>query len=133
MKRDVTYWRRFQIVSALLLLIAFACVAYFLSWESRVAILSCSDCGNLRVIQASTRWWRIESVGVADGHEFVVPPNHVHRWWQYDSRRQNAFQRWGWSRKKYEDGQIEWSGKIERDNAESKSEQRVEEWLRKHE
>jgi hypothetical protein len=132
MKTDVTHWRRICSFAAVLLLLAFASAAYFLSWESRVAILSCRDCGNIRVIQASTRWWRIDSVGVADGHEFVVPPGHVHRWWQYDSRRSNRYQRSGWSRKKYENGQMEWSGKIDQDKPDS-GEQRVEEWLRHYE
>ena len=90
MKRDVPYRRRTQIAIGVLLLLAFTSIAYFLSWESRTAILSCGDCGNIRVIHVHTRWWRIESVGVADGHKFVVPPDHEHRWWQYDSRRWDA-------------------------------------------
>ena len=132
MKWDVARWRRIQVVAWVLLLLAFASVTWFLSWESRTAILSCSDCGNIRVIQSRIRWWRIESVDVAEGNEFVVPPGHVHRWWQYDSRRWNAFERSGWSRKKYEDGRMEWSGKIDRDNSESGSQQLTEEWLRNH-
>ena len=132
MNWDVTRWRRIQIVAGVLLLLAFANIAYFLSWESRTAILSCSDCGNIRVIHARTRWWRIESVGVADSHEFVVPPNHVHRWWQYDAQRSNAYQQTTWSRQKYEDGRMEWSGKVDQKNPESGSPQRVEEWLRKN-
>ena len=133
MKRDVPYRRRTQIAIGVLLLLAFTSIAYFLSWESRTAILSCGDCGNIRVIHVHTRWWRIESVGVADGHKFVGPPDHEHRWWQYDSRRWDALRTTGWSRRKYEDGQIEWSGKIDHANPEPTSEQRVEEWLRKHE
>ena len=133
MKWDVMRWRRIKVVLGALLLLAFVSAAYFLSWESRTAILSCGDCGNIRAIRVNTKWWRIESVGVADSHEFVVAPNHVHRWWQYDSRRWNAFQRLGWSRKKYEDGQMEWSGQIDRDNQETESQKRVEEWLKVYE
>jgi len=133
MNRDVTRWRRMTFVAGVLLLSALATLAWFLSWESRTAILSCGDCGNIRVIQVSTRWWRIESVGVADGNEFVIPPNHVHRWWQYDSRRRNALQRSGWSRKKYEDGQMEWSGPIDQNNRESGSQHKTDDWLKNHE
>ncbi len=133
MKSDGPHWRRIQLVASVILPLALACVAYFLSWESRSAILSCGNCGNIRVIRVSTKWWRIESVGVTDGHEFPVPPNHVHHWWQYDSRRRNAFEQSGWSRKKYEDGQMEWSGQIEHDNQKSGSQKRVEDWLKVYE
>ena len=133
MKWDVTRRREILLVAAVLLSLVFASAAYFLSWESRTAILSCSDCGNIRVVRVSTKWWRIESVGVTDSHEFVVPPNHVHRWWQYDGRRWNSLQRTGWSRKKYEDGQMEWSGQIDHDHLDSGSQMRVEEWLKVYE
>ena len=129
MKWDVTRWRRSQVVAGMMFMIAFAGVAYFLSWDSRTAMLSCGDCGNIRIIHVHTRWWRIESARVVDGNDFVVPADHEHRWWQYDSRRWDALRTIGWSRRKYEDGQIVWSHKIDHDNPEYKPEQRVEEWL----
>lgn len=129
MKWDVINRRRAQFVGLAILLILFSYVAYVLSWDSRTAILSCSDCGNIRVIQASVQWWRIKTVSVADSHEFAVPPGHVHRWWQYDSRRRNAYRHTAWSRQKYEDGKTEWSGKIDHINSTSGSQQRVEDWL----
>ena len=129
MKWIATCSKRIRILGGILLL--FACVsgAYFLSWESRSALLSCGGCGNIRAITVRTRWWHIESVGIADGNEFAIPPNHVHRWWQYDSRQRNPYQTTGWSRQKYQDGQMEWSGESNRDDPNAKSQKPTEDWL----
>jgi len=127
LRKRVHAYMLLTIVTCLVLLIALLLVSCS---ERRRALLSCIHCGNTREIQLAYSLWKGPRVRCIDYIVFATPEDHVHRWFQYNSKRQTFMNYTGWTRDKYESGDWNWPGTKTGVTLTRSPESLTEEWLR---
>lgn len=97
--------RRRILTGLVLLAVTTVGVSLFLDcppFVTRSALLSCVHCGNTRRVLVYQRWWQIHRVRCVNYYDYPVAPGHVHRWFQYNSKKWSPGHYHGWTREMYE-------------------------------